>query len=174
MLIVYRSELPDIIQIVRQAEYWCEKRKIRTHSFSQSSLSKESFSDSDIDLVLVLGGDGTYLNAVQYISNYSIPFLGINMGSFGFLTVHKQDSLESCLESVVEGNMISEERSLIDVSCYQEEKQKNKYLALNDMVIERGNFSHLIDISIIIQNTNIYSVKADGNYYLFTHRINCL
>ncbi|MDE0119685.1 MAG: NAD(+)/NADH kinase [Bdellovibrionales bacterium] len=162
VLIIYRGELPDIIQIVRQSEHWFKKRKISTHSFSQSSLLKKPFLDSDIDLVVVLGGDGTYLQAVQYISNYSVPFLGINMGSFGFLTVHKQDSLVSCLESVVQGNMILEERSLIDVSFYQEDNQKSEYLALNDMVIERGNFSHLIDISITIQNANIYSVKADG------------
>ncbi|MDE0518767.1 MAG: NAD(+)/NADH kinase [Bdellovibrionales bacterium] len=161
-LIIYRNELSNIIQIVKQAEHWFEKQKIRTYSFSQSSLSKGSFLDTDIDLVLVLGGDGTYLQAVQHISNYSVPFLGINMGSLGFLTVHKQDSLVSCLKSVIQGKMISEERSLIDVSVYQEDNQENKYLALNDMVIERGTFSHLIDISITIQNENIYSVKADG------------
>ena len=161
-LIIYRGEFPNIIQIVGQAEKWFEKRKINTRSFSQSSLSKESFRDGDIDLVLVLGGDGTYLQAVQYISNHSVPFLGINMGSFGFLTVHRQDSIIPCLESVIEGKMTLEERSLIDVSFYQEDNKENKYLALNDMVIERGAFSHLIDISITIQNENIYSVKADG------------
>ncbi len=162
ILIVYRNDSPDIISIVDQAEKWLKEKKIKTQSLAQSNLFNTPPVNTDIDLVLVLGGDGTYLQTVQYVSNHSVPFLGINMGSFGFLTVHKQDSLIEHLKSTLTGKMILEERSLIDVSFYQEQHKKSKFLALNDMVIERGSFSHLINISITIQNENIYSIKADG------------
>ena len=161
-LIVYRNDSPNIIQIVTQADKWFEKHQIKTHIFSQSSLAENYVINFDIDLVLVLGGDGTYLQVVQCIANHSVPFLGINMGSFGFLTVHRQESIIHCLESVLQGKMILEERSLIDISYNKEEHQESKFLALNDMVIERGSFSHLINISMTIQNQNLYSVKADG------------
>ena len=161
-LIIYRSDSPNIKQTLIQVEDCLKKNNIQTQSFSQTSVSKESFHHSNIDLVIVLGGDGTYLQAVQSMSNYTVPFLGINMGSFGFLTVHRQESVIHCLESVLKGEMIIEERTLIDVRLNNGEHQENIFLALNDMVIERGSFSHLISISISIQNKNIYSIKADG------------
>ena len=161
-LIVYRNNSPNIVQIVNQVEKWFETHQINTQTFPQSSLSEKNPVHFGIDLVLVLGGDGTYLKAVQCVSDHSIPFLGINMGSFGFLTVHRQELIIPCLQSILQGKMIIEERSLIEVSLYKGVNQKSEFLALNDMVIERGSFSHLINISIIIQNQNIYSITADG------------
>ena len=162
ILIVYKNDSPNIKYILNQAKQWFTKYQINTKIFSQSSLLKEGSFDFDIDLVLVLGGDGTYLQAVQYVSDHSVPFLGINMGSFGFLTVYRQESIIHCLESVLKDKMVLEKRSLIDISLKRETQENKSFLALNDMVIERGAFSHLIDISITIQNQNIYSVKADG------------
>ena len=162
ILIVYKNDSPNIKYILNQAKQWFTKYQINTKIFSQSSLLKEGSFDFDIDLVLVLGGDGTYLQAVQYVSDHSVPFLGINMGSFGFLTVYRQESIIHYLESVLKGKMVLEKRSLIDISLKRETQENKSFLALNDMVIERGAFSHLIDISITIQNQNIYSVKADG------------
>ena len=162
ILIVYKTDSPNIRYTLSQAEQWFVKRQVKTQVFSQSSILKESFLDGDIDLVLVLGGDGTYLQAVQYVSDHSIPFLGINMGSLGFLTVHRQESIIHCLDSILKGEMVLEKRSLIDISLQRKGKKSETFSALNDMVIERGSFSHLINISITIHNQNIYSVKADG------------
>ena len=163
ILIIYRNNSSGIIQIVTQVEKWFSKHKIHAHTFSQSSLSENPPIHLEIDLVLVLGGDGTYLKAVQYTPDHSVPFLGVNMGSLGFLTVHRQELIIYCLESVLQGKMVLEERSLIDVSLTMKKGQDNNtFLALNDVVIERGSFSHLINISITIQDQNIYSVTADG------------
>lgn len=162
-LIIYRNNSPNIKQTLTQVEDWLKKNEVKIHSFSQTSIAEKPFDHSNIDLVIVLGGDGTYLQAVQSISDHTIPFLGINMGSFGFLTVHRQESVIHCLESVLSGEMIIEERTLIDVHLNNNGKhQEDTFLALNDMVIERGAFSHLINVSISIQNKNIYSIKADG------------
>ena len=162
VLIIYKNDSPDIMNTLHQAERWFAKHHIKTKTFPQSSVLKSDLFDFDIDLVLVLGGDGTYLQAVQCVSDHSVPFLGINMGSFGFLTVYRRESMIHCLESVLKGKMILEKRSLIDISLEQDRESEKKFSALNDMVIERGAFSHLINISITIQNQNIYSVKADG------------
>ncbi len=161
-VIVYRDNSSYIIQTVRQTEKWLKEHNINIKTFSQSSLAKRPPLDFDIDLAIVLGGDGTYLQAVQSVSNHSVPFLGINMGSFGFLTVHRQESIISCLKSILKGEMKEEERALLKVSVKGETDREDTFLALNDMVIERGAFSHLINISVAIQNQNIYSVKSDG------------
>ena len=164
VLIVYRDHSSPITQTVRQTKKWLNEHDIDTKVFSQSVLAKNPPINSDIDLVMVLGGDGTYLQAVQSVFNHTVPFLGINMGSFGFLTVHRQESITSCLKSILQGKMIEEKRTLLEVSIKGEKKTdpKDTFLALNDMVIERGAFSHLINVAISIQNKDIYSVKADG------------
>ncbi len=169
-LIVYRDQGPgfgkghpaDMLNIVARTEKWLEKNHIRTKTFSQSALSKKKNGDFPVDFVLVLGGDGTYLQAVQCVSRHAIPFLGINMGSFGFLTVHPQSAIISCLKSFLSGKMKTEERALMEVRLFKGKKEEGRFLALNDMVMERGAFSHLIGIAIYIQDKNIYSVKADG------------
>ncbi len=162
MLVIYRDSSEGILQSLKEVEQHLKKKAIQIKSFPQSALNKISYEGLQPDLALVLGGDGTYLQAVQFIPDDDIPFLGINMGSFGFLTVYRKQQILSCLDTVLEGKMQIEERSTMQITVRESSKQDRTYKALNDMVIERGNFSHLINISITIQNQNIYSVKADG------------
>ncbi len=149
---------------MKQVVQWFKKHQIITHLLIQSQLSGlVSFNKKKIDLIVVLGGDGTYLNAVHFFSAASsIPFLGINIGSLGFLTVHRQKFLENYLESAIQGKMAEEKRALLDIEVKKSHQVINRYIALNDLVIERGSFSHLISISIAIQNQNIYSIRGDG------------
>ena len=162
VLVIYRDSSEGILQSLKEVEQHLKKKSIETKSFPQSALNKISYEGLQPELALVLGGDGTYLQAVQFIPNDDIPFLGINMGSFGFLTVYRKQQILSCLDTVLEGKMQIEERSVMQITVQDSARQDRIYKALNDMVIERGSFSHLINISITIQNQNIYSVKADG------------
>ena len=135
---------------------WFHNKNVKVKSFLQSSLDKKKLQHS-ADLILVLGGDGTYLSAVRFVQKKSIPMLGVNMGSLGFLTVHRKEQLLKCLEKTFQGKMIMNERPLMDVKSGD-----TSCLALNDVVIERGVTSQLIDISVYFSNRPIYSLKADG------------
>ena len=161
-IIIYRDNSSNMLAFVSRIKKWLKQKGIKTKTFSQSSLINQTGLDFPADFVLVLGGDGTYLQAVQSVPYYDSPFLGINMGSFGFLTVHRQSNIISCLNSFLKGEMQVEKRSMMEVSLYQGKKKQGQFLALNDMIMERGAFSHLISIAIYIQNKTIYSVKADG------------
>ena len=162
VLIVYRSDGADITHALQQTKKWCDDHQIKSRAVAQSALPENPSPEESADLVVVLGGDGTYLQAVQRVPNPCVPFLGINMGSFGFLTVHRRHSLIQCLNATLQGKMLLEERALIKVSVTDKEGKESHFTALNDMVIERGSFSHLINISVAIQNQDIYSLKADG------------
>ncbi len=164
MLIVYRDQSHKTLKKVKQAVSWFKKHLIVVHLMVQSDLLKNNvnYDKKKIDFVLVLGGDGTYLRTVHFIARYSVPFLGINIGSLGFLTVHRQELMEHCLDLVLKNQIMIEKRTLIEVSLYKENKLLHQYLALNDIVIERGSFSHLISVSIDIQKQKIYALKADG------------
>ena len=142
----------------KQAAKWLKEKGVQTQIFSQNLLTNKVLT-KEADFILVLGGDGTYLSAVRWTHNVSIPILGVNMGSLGFLTVHLKEKLYECLQKTLDGKMILDQRLLLDV---QAGTQKKKALALNDVVIERGVTSRLIDISVSLNNKWMYSLKSDG------------
>ena len=163
VLVVYRDHSEGVLEVLKEVKQYFQKNNIEVKVFSQSSLSKASYGDKlKPDLALALGGDGTYLQAVQFVSEDSVPFLGVNMGSFGFLTVYRKQKIQNCLKAVLQGKMQIETRSLIKIQVQKTGQKTRIYSALNDVVLERGGYSRLINISITIQNKNIYSIKADG------------
>ena len=161
VLIVYRDDLPEAQKAAMRVQEWFRKKHIEAEVKAQKSLTPPTVYQKKVSLVVVLGGDGTYLKAARFVSQDEVPFLGINMGSLGFLTAHPFTVMEESLQKVLDGQMREEERTLLDIRLVKA-KGVWKYLALNDMVIERGSFSHLIDISIMVEDQSIYSVKADG------------
>ena len=155
-VIVFRSA-----QIQTQAESaarWLREKGVQTQIFSQNLLTNKVMKKSP-GFILVLGGDGTYLSAVRWTQKTSVPLLGVNMGSLGFLTVHSKDKLYECLQKTLDGSMILDQRPLLDVQAGVRKKQA---LALNDVVIERGVTSRLIDMSVYLNNKWMYSLKSDG------------
>lgn len=160
---MYRDKSQSTVQTVNQVKNWFQNHSVTFDCIAQSALvGSNVFNKKRVDLLVVLGGDGTYLHTVHYVKDHSIPFLGINIGSLGFLTVHRQELIESCLADVFSGQMYVEYRALINIKVKKNNKLINQYIALNDVVIERGAFSHLINVSIAIQDQDIYSIKADG------------
>ena len=154
VIIVFRDE--QTRSFCLKAVKWLDQKNIKSVLFCQDSMEGEILKES-ADLLLVLGGDGTYLSAVRFAQNKTIPMLGVNMGSLGFLTVHVKENLLRCLEHTLQGRMVIDERCLIQIS-----EKNQSCLALNDVVIERGETSQLIDISVYLEDKPIYSVKADG------------
>lgn len=163
----FRKKVKQAVVVFRDAQIqvqaesaaqWLRGKGVQAQIFSQSLL-KNKVLKKNIDFILVLGGDGTYLSAVQWVQNVSIPLLGVNMGSLGFLTVHSKEKLYECLQKILDGQMILDQRSLLNVQAGSRKKQA---LALNDVVIERGVTSRLIDISVYLNNKWMYSLKSDG------------
>lgn len=115
-----------------------------------------------LDLVIVLGGDGTYLFACDFIQGRSIPVMGINMGSLGFLTETKLDELYQYIELALNNKMEYEKRSLLSVEVRKTSGERKKYFALNDIVMDRGHYSRLIQLSIHSGEHLISELKADG------------
>jgi NAD+ kinase len=109
-----------------------------------------------------MGGDGTYLRAVRLLAGQQIPILGIHMGSLGFLTGFKSEDAFKVIEQTLQNKMYFEKRSMIQAQVFKNGKLFKSFLALNDVVLERGSFSHLIYASILSQNKLVGDVKADG------------
>ena len=91
-----------------------------------------------IDLLLVVGGDGTILRVARDLSSWQVPLLGINLGQRGFLAAIEIDSLERYLQNIVGGQYSYEQRMMLEAVVKRGEKILARYQALNDLVVSRG------------------------------------
>ncbi|MGE4130850.1 MAG: NAD(+)/NADH kinase, partial [Bdellovibrionales bacterium] len=162
--IVYRPETRAAEKAAGDVVKWLKSRKIEPFSHPDQKITgaKKIKDPKTLDLVVVLGGDGTYLMAVRMLQNHRVPVLGFNMGGLGFLTVSRATEIRSLLEMTIAGKMELKKRSMIRVDVKNAKRVRGHYLALNDLVIERGVLSRLINISMAVDSLPITSFKADG------------
>jgi NAD+ kinase len=118
----------------------------------------------EVDMVLVLGGDGTLLGMADRIgeAGLSIPILGVNFGSLGFLTEVTLPELYPSLESAVTGRAHIESRMMIRSTTVRQAETLAARIALNDVVITKTARSRLIDLSISVGEEFVTRVKGDG------------
>ncbi len=114
------------------------------------------------DVVIVLGGDGTFLGVSRILSGTDIPVVGINMGNLGFLTeVTRKEALQ-LVDIIANGSYEVENREMLSVKVIRKNKQFCSYDVLNDVVISRGIVSRVVDLSLEINDKQISTFKADG------------
>jgi NAD+ kinase len=113
------------------------------------------------DLLIVVGGDGSLLNAAHLAVEYGLPVLGINRGRLGFLTDIRPDELEK-IDEVLSGNYMEEERFLLEASIIHANGEIMHAVALNDVVLLPGNIAHMIEFEVHINHQMICYQRADG------------
>lgn len=116
---------------------------------------------SEVDLLLVFGGDGTMLRLAGEIAGSPTPILGVNIGSLGFLTAVPSDELAPALRRVWNGEYSFESRALIQVTGNCNSVQV-EHAALNDIVISRGLSSRLIELEVRIDGDPLTRYRCDG------------
>jgi NAD+ kinase len=117
-----------------------------------------------VDIVVVLGGDGTLLSMADAIAEagVNVPILGVNFGSLGFLTEVTLPELYSALDAVVTGRAPVEERLMLRAATVRKGAVFNEQIALNDVVITKAARSRMIDLSVWVGDEFVTRVKADG------------
>lgn len=118
----------------------------------------------EMDLILTLGGDGTLLKGVRVTDKKNKPhILGIHLGTLGFLTeVHNTGKVFEVLDKIFKGQYHIDDRDLLRVTVYRNNEKFKTFLALNDAVINQGNFARLIEMSVTIDQRKMINFKADG------------
>jgi NAD+ kinase len=115
-----------------------------------------------VEVVIVLGGDGTLLHAARLIGASGVPIIGINLGSLGFLTEVKLDEMYTAFEGLLSGQYHSEERVLLNVEVIRAGQVIAQYLALNDAVINKGALARIIELEILINSQPVLFTRSDG------------
>ena len=116
----------------------------------------------DIDLMIVLGGDGTLLSAVRAMGARQIPILGVNLGSLGFLTDVALPQLYPALESILAGRYTIQSRMMLDAVLSRNGRELTHQTVLNDVVITKGAIARIIEVSVQIDDQSVALVRADG------------
>lgn len=114
------------------------------------------------DLAIVLGGDGTMLNAARQLARFGVPLVGVNQGRLGFLTDIARDDMLTSLDDLLGGRFSSEYRMLLAAEVWRDGRSIAESLALNDVVVDKGSIGRLIEFELFIDREFIYSLRSDG------------
>jgi NAD+ kinase len=123
----------------------------------------ERASYNTCDIIICLGGDGTFISAVHHESAYNLPITGVNLGQVGFLPEIDVEMLEEAVQRLVNKQYSIENRVMLDVSCYDSEGKRFAHdHAINDVVLARGGCPRIVTIDLEIENVPVESIPGDG------------
>jgi NAD+ kinase len=115
-----------------------------------------------VDVMVALGGDGTFLYGVKLVADHDVPLLGLNLGSLGYLTPYALEDARTALIDVVEGRLPIEQRMRLLVTLHRKDRPAENQTALNEAVINQREVARLIDLLATTNGDTITSYKADG------------
>ncbi len=168
--VVVGPQKPDAIAVVGELVEWCAQRNIELRATPEvatqlrcTPMQMEAGELAEaIDLLVVLGGDGTMLGASRLIGTRRIPVLGINFGYLGYLTEFTLEEMFAALEEIRAGNFLLEGRMLFDVSVIRDGKVVEVQRALNDAVINQGALAKMIELECYVNGDFVNRFRADG------------
>ncbi len=157
------------VEAARKLIRWLEKRKVRVYldldtsnSLNRSDGYPREKIPSQVEMILVLGGDGTLLSLIRLMGDQKVPILGVNLGGLGFLTEVTRKELYQVLEGALRGEFTSDWRMLLNVRVHREGKPIAVYSVLNDAVINKGALARIIDLETSIDGHYLTTFRADG------------
>ena len=168
--IISRPARPEVASTVPELLTWLQAHGYRVivdpetakYSSGQEEVQRSQMSARPLDLIVVLGGDGTLLSAVRATAATDAPLLGVNLGSLGFLTDIPLSSLFSMLESIAQGRAAVEQRCLIECDLLRGEEILGSYKAFNDVVVNKTALARLNHYDLFVDKAFVSSYRADG------------
>jgi NAD+ kinase len=173
--IIAKQNKPEAIPIVRNLVEWFKPRKIEVYMEEGmvkqfhpplagphlNSIGREDI-PTKVEMMIVLGGDGTLLSVARLVGDHHVPILGVNLGGLGFLTEITLEELYRVLEKVVQGDFITDERVVLNASVIRRGERMADFIVLNDAVINKGALARIIDLETTINGEYLTTFKSDG------------
>ena len=172
--LVAKRRLDPAAGVLAELAGWLEARNVRavfeteTAALAGLPTGRTTSSRDDLprncDLVVVLGGDGTFIGMAGRIARAGadVPILGVNFGSLGFLTEITLPELYGALEAVLAGRAVIEPRAMLTAQTTREDKRFAEHVVLNDIVITKAALSRIIEMSVMVGEDPVTRVRADG------------
>lgn len=168
--IIFKQKFEPAKRECERLTNWFIERGITVYSEEMASprahlsrcLEEETTIPETVDLVVVLGGDGTLLGAARKVGHYGLPILGINLGGLGFLTEIPVEMLYQDMEKVINGEISVEPRLMLQARVLRNGEEKCRFTVLNDVVINKGALARIIDLRVSVDNHFLTTFRADG------------
>lgn len=162
---IFWNILPKIIE-------WADRKKIQIFATEKiQSNDKYNFTGipqigvqnkiSDMDFLLVLGGDGTFLSCARSVKDQDTPILGIHLGDLGFLAKVTVDDIFQRLDQVAAGDFLVEKRSMLKASIDKKDKDSVFY-GLNDFVVSSGESHRMLISEVFVNDSRVAEYRSDG------------
>jgi NAD+ kinase len=124
-------------------------------------LPREQLAEN-VELLIVLGGDGTLLSAARALKGHKVPILAVNLGGLGFLTSVTREELYPVLEQVVAGKQQISERMMLNAQTIRDGSPAEQQIALNDAVINKAALARMLDFDVYVDRAQVGRYRADG------------
>ena len=173
--IVLKPHQPEALETICELVVWLAERGIklvggpeieRERIQHQTGCAVEEVSvdklGTDIDLMLVLGGDGTMIASARMIGDHEVPVLGVNYGGLGYLAEFRIEELYNALESILAGNYRLDKRVMLAVELIRGGVSLTTNRVLNDVVINKSALARIIEIEAFFNSQFVNSFRADG------------
>jgi len=182
--IIAKKNKPEAVTIARSLVEWLQPKKIEVYieeemgrllftsgpslraglPLSDSYVNSVGRSDipDHVEMIIVLGGDGTLLSVARLVGDHEVPILGVNLGGLGFLTEITLEELYRVLERVIQGDFIMDERVVLNAAVIRRGERMAEFTVLNDAVIDKGALSRIIDLETTINGEYLTTFKSDG------------
>jgi NAD+ kinase len=117
-----------------------------------------------VDMIIVLGGDGTLLSAARLVaeSRKDVPIFGVNLGSLGFMAEVSLEELYGNLEKALAGKLRADERMMLTARVIRKGKAIAEHTVLNDAVVSKGTFARMVSLEVSVGEDHLTSIRADG------------
>jgi len=169
--IIAKKNKPEAVAIARHLVEWLRPKKIEVYTEEEigkllspalwKPIQREAI-PTDMEMIIVLGGDGTLLSVARQVWNKNIPILGVNLGGLGFLTEITLDELYPVLERVLRDDFEINERDVLNVEVIRRGERIAEFIVLNDAVINKGALARIIDLETTIDGEYLSTFRSDG------------
>jgi NAD+ kinase len=173
--IVLKPNQPDALRTVCELVTWLNERSITlvgTPELERDRIENETGCPVDqapredlaatVDLILVLGGDGTMIATARMVGDREVPVLGVNYGGLGYLAEFRIEELYQALESILAGNFRLDKRVMLGVELHRGGELITRNRVLNDVVINKSALARIIEIEAYLNQRFVNSFRADG------------
>jgi len=161
--IIHNPGIPAAVSLVPEIVKLLASRGVEVWNTPAGEVAAARANTSGTGLILSVGGDGTILRAAQVVAGGDIPICGVNLGKLGFMTELAVDEVPQTLPRLLDGEGWLDQRAMLSAKVSSENGTDNEtYLALNDVVVSRGQVPRMINVAAAINGERLTDYRADG------------
>ncbi len=159
----YNPTNPAALTLAERGASWCDRRGLAYWSAPPGEYETVLRELPTTDLLVVLGGDGTFLRAARAVAEVDVPHLGVNLGKIGFHSKVEATNLYDILDELLAGDYRIDERMVLEGTILRGGAgPAERHVALNDVVVARGSLARVVRLDVNIDDTHLATYIADG------------